>query len=171
MTLRQFTKICDGISEWTGRGVSWLIWPVMGLCVYEVVTRRFFGSPHIWTYDVTNIFYGAHFMILAAYTLLYHGHVSIDLIVMRFSQKTQLILSGMNYLIFFFPFILVILYVGIDSAVDSWKFWEKTSIGMPLITPIMKTLTPATALLLLIQGLSEFAKILFSGLKEKQGNG
>lgn len=165
MAIRRCTEICDRISELTGRWVSWLIWPVMILCVYEIITRRFFNSPHIWTYDVVNIFYGAHFMLLAAYTLLYRGHVAIDLVVIRFSQKTQLIISGLNYLVFFFPFVLIILYVGIDSAVDSWKFWEKTSIGMPLITPFMKTLTPVTALLLLIQGLSEFTRMLFPRAK------
>jgi TRAP-type mannitol/chloroaromatic compound transport system permease small subunit len=165
MAIRKFTKISDSISEWTGRGVSWLIWPVMVLCVYEVITRRFFGSPHIWTYDVTNTFYGAHFMVLAAYTLLYRGHVSVDIVVSRFPPRTQLILSVINYLIFFFPFILVLLYVGTDSAISSWGYWEKTSIGLPLITPIMKTLTPVTALFLLVQGLSEFAKLLFPGTK------
>jgi TRAP-type mannitol/chloroaromatic compound transport system permease small subunit len=165
MSVKRFTKYCDHVSEWTGRGVSLFIWPVMVLCVYEVITRRFFGSPHIWTYEVTNIFYGAHFMLLAAYTLLYRGHVSIDIVVVRFSPKTQLILSVINYIIFFFPFVLVILYVGMDSAVDSWKFWEKTSIGLPLIYPIMKTLPPITALLLLIQGLSEFIKMISPSAK------
>ncbi|MBI5969272.1 MAG: TRAP transporter small permease subunit, partial [Deltaproteobacteria bacterium] len=88
MKKREFTKICDSVSEWTGQGAAWLIWIVMGLCVYEVITRRFFDSPHIWTYEVTNIFYGAHFMILAAYTLLYRGHVSVDIVYVRFSRKT-----------------------------------------------------------------------------------
>jgi TRAP-type mannitol/chloroaromatic compound transport system permease small subunit len=165
MFLRKFTTFCDRISEWTGRGASLLIWPVMVMCVYEVITRRFFGSPHIWSYDVTSIFYAAHFMLLAAYTLLYRGHVAIDLVVIRFSQKTQHILSVVNYLIFFFPFILIVFYVGLDSAIDSWKFREKTMIGLPLIYPIMKTLTPAAALLLLIQGFSDFAKLLFPGVK------
>jgi len=169
MAIRGCTKICDRISELTGRWISWLIWPVMILCVFEIITRRFFNSPHIWTYDVINIFYGTHFMILAAYTLLYRGHVAIDLVVIRFSQRTQLVFSGLNYLIFFFPFVLVILYVGIDSAVDSWRFWEKTTIGMPLITPMMKTLTPVTALLLLIQGLSEFIRILLPGARGEEG--
>lgn len=169
MRIQDVTETCDRISEWTGRGASWLIWPVMVLCVYEVITRRFFGSPHIWSYDVTNIFYAAHFMLLAAFTLLYRGHVAIDLVVIRFSKKIQHILSLINYLVFFFPFILIILYVGLDSAIDSWKFWEKTSIGLPLISPVMKTLTPAAALLLLIQGLSEFAKLLFPSSVKGEG--
>jgi len=166
--MREFTKFCDSISEWSGRATAWLVWPIMGLCVYEVVTRRFFGSPHIWTYEVTNTFYGAHFMILAAYTLLHHGHVSVDIIYLRFSRRRQVIISVMSYLVFFFPFILVLLYVGTDSAISSWGYWERTATGQPLIYPIMKTLTPATALLLLIQGLSEFAKMIFSGAKGEE---
>jgi len=168
MNLRRFTRLCDELSERTGRGVSWLIWIVMGLCVYEIFTRRFFDSPHIWTYEVTNIFYASHFMLLGAYTLLYRGHVSVDLLYVRFSPRTQLISSVVNYLIFFFPLMAVLLYVGIDSAAYSWGNWERTSIGLPLIYPILKTVTPATALLLLLQGLSEFLKMLFSSARGEE---
>jgi TRAP-type mannitol/chloroaromatic compound transport system permease small subunit len=165
MKMREFTKTCDRVSEWSGRGAAWLIWIVMGLCVYEIFTRRFFGSPHIWTYEVTNIFYGTHFMILAAYTLLYRGHVSIDLLYGRLSPRTKVILDIINYLVFFFPFISVLLYVGMDSAISSWGYHERTSIGLPYIYPLLKTVTPAAALLLLIQGLSELAKMLFPAVK------
>jgi len=165
MKIPEFTKTFDRVSEWSGRGAAWLIWIVMGLCVYEIFTRRFFGSPHIWTYEVTNIFYGTHFMILAAYTLFYRGHVSVDIFYVRFSRKTQLTLDIINYLLFFFPFTLVLLYVGMDSAISSWGYHERTSIGLPFIYPILKTVTPATAFLLLIQGLSQLAKMLFPAVK------
>lgn len=161
MTIRKFTNTCDRLSEYTGKAASWLIWIVMGLCVYEIFTRRFFDSPHIWTYEVTDIFYGANFMLLAAYTLLFRGHVSVDILYVRFSRKTQIILDIINYLVFFFPFVLILLYVGLDSAISSWGYHERTSIGLPFIYPILKTVTPATAFLLLIQGLSELAKTLF----------
>ncbi len=168
MSMREFTQFCDRISEWSGRAIAWLVWPIMGLCSYEVVTRRFFGSPHIWTYDVINLFYSFHFMILAAYTLLHQGHVSVDIFYVRFSRRRQAIVSVLSYLVFFFPFILILLYVGMDSAIDSWTQWERTLIGYPLIKPLMKTLTPATALLLFIQGLSEFIKIIFPGAKGEE---
>lgn len=104
-------------------------------------------------------------MILAAYTLLYRGHVSVDIVYVRFSRKTQSTLDIINYLVFFFPFALVLLYVGTDSAISSWAYHERTSIGLPFIYPILKTVTPATAFLLLIQGLSQLAKILFPSVK------
>jgi TRAP-type mannitol/chloroaromatic compound transport system permease small subunit len=168
MKNQSFTKACDRLSEWSGRSVAWLIWIVVGLCVYEIITRRFFNSPHIWTYDVTNIFYGTHFMILAAYTLLYRGHVSVDIFYGRLSPRKQNILNVINYLVFFFPFVLVLLYVGVDSAVYSWSYLERTTSGMPLVYPILKTVTPVAAFLLLVQGLSDLVKML-SPAKEGRG--
>lgn len=167
MRLHGFTKTCDTFSEWTGRTVSWLIWIVMGLCVLEVVSRRVFGSPHIWTVDVTNVFYGAHFMLLAGYALLYRAHVAVDILYVGFSRKAQRVVSAITYLLFFFPFVLVLVYVGMDSALDSWRFQERTTIGLPLIYPILKTVTPVTGLLLLIQGISEFLKTLFPPRQER----
>jgi TRAP-type mannitol/chloroaromatic compound transport system permease small subunit len=160
MKRQVFTKTCDQISEWSGRCVAWLIWVVVGLCVYEIVTRRFFNSPHVWTYDVTSVFYGSHFMLLTAYTLLHRGHVSIDILYSRLLPRTQAILDVVNYLVFFFPFMIVLLYVGMDSAIYSWSYLERTTAGLPLVYPILKTVTPATAFLLLIQGLSDLMKRL-----------
>ena len=168
MKRQTFTNTCDRISEWSGRCVAWLIWVVVGLCVYEIVTRRFFNSPHVWTYDVTSVFYGTHFMVLTAYTLLYRGHVSIDILYGRLRPRTQGILDVVNYLVFFFPFMLVLLYVGMDSAIYSWSYLERTTAGLPLIYPILKSVVPVTAILLLIQGLSDLVKRL---LPEPQREG
>jgi len=115
----------------------------------------------MWTVDVTNVFYGAHFMLLAGYALLYRAHVSVDIFYIFLSRRTQSIISVITYLLFFFPFVLVLLYVGMDSAIDSWRFRERTVIGLPLIYPILKTITPLAAFLLIIQGVSEFLRILF----------
>ncbi len=160
MFIKTLTKFLDGINEWIGQIIAWLIWVVMGLCVFEVVTRRLFNAPNIWTLDVTSLFYATHFMVLAGYTLLHQGHVSVDIIYLRFSPRVQLFLKLFSYLIFFFPFVIVLLYVGFHSAHASWGFRERTSIGLPLITPLIKTITPVTALLLLIQGTSEFIKVI-----------
>jgi TRAP-type mannitol/chloroaromatic compound transport system permease small subunit len=151
-------EFCDGVSEWTGITVSWLVWIVMGLCVFEVVTRRIFNSPHIWSYDVINGFYSVHFMLLGGYTLLKGGHVSIDIFSIRLSSKTQSLLQIITYLIFFFPFFIVFFYVGCKSAFSSWSYFERTAVGLPLIMPIMKTTVPLASLLLLIQGIPELAR-------------
>ena len=162
MFVDKVMRTCDGINEWTGRIVAWSIWIVMGLCVFEVITRRIFNAPHIWSYDVINVFYALHFMLLAGYTLLHQRHVAVDVISVTLSPRAQNVLRIITYLIFFFPFLAVLLYIGAKASISSWSYKERTAIGLPLIYPIIKTITPVTALLLLIQGVSEFLKCLIS---------
>jgi TRAP-type mannitol/chloroaromatic compound transport system permease small subunit len=52
----------------------------------------------------------------------------------------------------------VIFSVGYKSALRSWSDFERTMVGLPYITPIIKTAIPVAAALLLIQGVSEFIK-------------
>lgn len=164
--LQQLMNVCDGINEWTGRTVAWLVWIVMFLCVFEVITRRLFNSPHIWSYDVINVFYAVNFMLLGGYTLLKRGHVSVDIFSTRLSKKLQSLLQIVTYLIFFFPFVVVIFYVGWKTAMVSWMDFERTSIGLPLIVPVMKTAMPVAALLLFIQGIPEVTRSIISFRKE-----
>ena len=167
--IKSFIKYLDNISEWTGRIAIWALCIITGIVVYEVITRRFFHSPHVWTYEIITLFYGFHFMILAAYTLLHHGHVSIDIIYNRLSPKRRAVLDIITYLIFFFPFVVIIFKVGLISATASWANHETTlTARLPIVMPAMKTVTPVTAFLLLIQGFSIFYRRLFFLAKGKE---
>jgi TRAP-type mannitol/chloroaromatic compound transport system permease small subunit len=105
-------------------------------------------------------------MLLGGYTLLKRGHVSVDIVSGRFSIKMQSLLQIITYLIFFFPFVIVLFYVGFKSALSSWTYFERTSIGLPLIVPIMKTTMPVAALLLFIQGIPEVSRSVAAFRKE-----
>lgn len=167
--MRRLLRIFEQISEWTARVAMWGLCIVTGIVVYEVVTRRVFHSPHIWTYEIITLFYGAHFMLLAAYTLLKHGHVAIDIIYNRLQPKTQAILDIITYLIFFFPFLIVLFYVGTSLATASWATSEKTlTARLPVVLPAMKTVTPVTAGLLLIQGFSIFYRRFYYLIKGEE---
>jgi len=156
--LQQVMNFCDAVSEKTGRSVSWLVWIAMAFCVFEVITRRIFNSPHVWSYDLIDGFYSVHFMLLGGYTLLKHGHVSVDIFSGRLSRKIQSILQIITYLIFFFPFVIILFYVGFNTAVASWKLFERTSVGLPFVMPVMKTCLPLAALALFIQGIPEIIR-------------
>ncbi len=160
--MRKILTIIDKISEGTARVAMWGLCIVTGIVVYEVITRRVFHSPHVWTYEIITLFYGAHFMLLAAYTLLKRGHVSIDILYNRMSPKVRTILDIITYIIFFFPFVIVLFYVGASLAASSWATNEKTlTARLPIVLPVMKTITPVTAFLLLMQGFSLFSRRIF----------
>ena len=167
--MRTILKIIDSISEWTGRIAIWTVCIISGIVVYEVVTRRVFGSPHVWTYEVITLFFGFHFMILAAYALLHRAHVSIDLIYNHMRPKWRAALDVITYLVFFFPFVIVLFKVGWENAAASWAVMETTlTARLPIVMPSMKTITPLTAFLLLIQGFAIFYRRLYFLIKGEE---
>ncbi len=156
--LQKILRFIDGISEWSGRIFIWLIVPLTCLIVYEVVSRYFFRAPHIWAPEVTLFLFGPHFMLVAAYTLLHHGHVRIDLIYNRFSARVRGSLDVFTYLIFFFPFCTVILWEGWIYAATSWAQHETSGSAALPVVPYVKMVIPVTAALLLLQGAANFIR-------------
>jgi TRAP-type mannitol/chloroaromatic compound transport system permease small subunit len=168
MKLNTFLKGCDRLSEWSGRIFVWLIIPLTVVVVFEVISRRVFNAPHIWATEVTNYLYGPHFMLVAAYTLLYKSHVSIDIIYGRFSPRTRGILDIFTYLVFFFPFCIIVFYQGIIFAQTSWSIGETSESAALRIVPLVKTVIPITFGLILIQGLANFIRSIMLAVRGKE---
>jgi TRAP-type mannitol/chloroaromatic compound transport system permease small subunit len=167
MQLERILRGIDRISEWTGKTAIWLIIPLTLVVAYEVISRRIFNAPHIWATEVTAYFYGPHFMLVAAYTLLSKGHVSIDLLFNRLSYRAQGILETINYLIFFFPFCGLLFYHGTLFAQTSWAQHETSGSAALPVVPEIKTVIPLTFALLLLQGLANFIRSLILAIRGK----
>jgi TRAP-type mannitol/chloroaromatic compound transport system permease small subunit len=59
----KYARLIDNISEWAGRLVSYLVYPLIGGVMYEVMVRYIFNAPTQWAYDVTYMLYGTIFML------------------------------------------------------------------------------------------------------------
>ncbi len=168
MQLKTFTNGLDTVSEWTGRIFVWLIIPLTAVVVYEVIATKFFNSPHIWAPEVIAYLYGPYFMLVAAYTLLYRGHVSIDIIYLKFSPRVRGILDCFTYLIFFFPFCIIIFYQGSVYTEMSFAMKETSASAELPIVPYIKAVIPITFVLLMIQGLSNLLKSIVQAIKGRE---
>jgi TRAP-type mannitol/chloroaromatic compound transport system permease small subunit len=158
--LKRFLRIIDTISEWTGRIFNWTVAVIILLVVLEVILRRVFNRPTIWSFEVTIQLYALYFMILAGYALLHKSHVAVDIIYVKCSMRTRAILDVISYMIFFFPFLTVVLYKGIFYAANSWQMDERSwSVFAPPLYPI-KSIIPLMAFLLIIQGIAVFIRQL-----------
>jgi len=96
-----------------------------------------------------------------ARTLYHKRHVRIDILTQRLSPRAQIILDSLLYLGLFFPFLVVVLVVGIDFTVTAWSTSEQTPFAWRVPTYPFKTLVPLMALLLIIQGIADFTKNVF----------
>ncbi len=164
--LLKTVKSIDKISIWSGKAAAWLIFPLVFGLTYEVISRYAFKTPTIWAYDLAYMLYGGLFMLGAAFTLYNKGHIRTDIFYDKWSSKRQGWIDAILYLFFFFPGMIFFLIAGLNEALHSWSLFEKSEAGAwrPPVYPF-KTVIPLTALLLLIQGVSEFLKSVYAAVK------
>ena len=155
--------VIDTFTDWWGRIVCWLIVPMVLGLTYEVVARYVFQAPTIWAFDMTYMLYGSLFMLGAAYALLKGGHIRTDMLYEKYSERTKGYVDAIAYLGFFFPGMLLLFFASIDEAWHAWSIMERSeqTAWRPILAPF-KTVVPLTALLLLVQGVSEVLKALWA---------
>jgi TRAP-type mannitol/chloroaromatic compound transport system permease small subunit len=166
--LKKILKGIEWFIEWTGKIVCWLLMALMGLAVFEVITRRFLGSPTIWTFELSGFLLATLTMLSLAYTQLHYGHVNIDFIHDRLSRRGRAIID----IITFFPFLLlycaIFLYFGTKFAADSWAIREAAPTSWnPIIYPV-KTVIPVGAALLLLIGVVQLIRNIFIAVKGEE---
>jgi len=157
--LSRLLSIIDTISEKTGRAVSMIAVPMIVALIYEVVARYVFHRPTIWSYDITYMIYGAHFLLGAAYTLRVKGHIRIDLVYMKFPLRGRAFIDVAGYLFIFFPVMVILLISSIDMAKDAYEIKEVSQFTpwQPILWPF-KSLMGVGFFLLLLQGIAEFIR-------------
>ena len=110
--------------KWMASSITKLIYLVNGLVIclldniplifamtYEVLARKLFTAPTMWAYDMSRFMYGALFMLGAGYALSKGVHIRADFLYRNFKTKTQGRIDFWLYLLFYFPGLIVFLYM------------------------------------------------------------
>jgi len=161
------TKI-DLFSKWTGNIVCWITIPLIFTMVYEVFARKLFTAPTMWAYDMSRFLYGALFMLGAGYALSKGVHIRADFLYRNFKVKTQGLIDFALYIIFYFPGLIVFLYMTTGFLQESIMRGERgmDTTWMPYMWPI-KTCLWLGIIFLLVQGVSELFKSYYAMTKGK----
>lgn len=156
----------DRIAIWSGWLFCWLAIPLVFGLTYEVLARYAFHAPTVWAFDVTYMLYGSHFMLGAAYTLYKGGHIRTDVFYQNWSIRTRGTVDAVLYLFFFFPGMAFFFWMGLQEALHSIDIREVSdqSPWRPPLYPF-KTVIPIAAVLVIVQGISEFLKAAYAAVK------
>ncbi len=162
----------DKFSKLTGNIVCWITMPLILGMVYEVLARKFFLAPTIWAYDISRFLYGALFMLGAGYALSKGVHIRADFLYRNFKVKAQGVVDFTLYLLFYFPGLLVFLYMTTGFLQESIMRGERgmDTTWMPYMWPI-KTCLWLGIVFLLVQGVSELFKSYYAATKGKWPGG
>ena len=152
----------DKLNNWIGKLTCFMLLPVIGAMVYEVVARKLFVAPTDWAYDTSRMFAGAMFMLGAGYALMRGVHIRADFLFRNWKPQTQAWVDLVLYLLFYFPAMLFFFKVSTDYTIKAWVTWERT-MDTSLMAPLApaRTAMPLGALFLMLQGIAEMLRCAY----------
>ena len=158
--LLALSRLIDGLNVTVGRLVSWVILMVVIVSATNAVFRKAFDmSSNAWL-ELHWYMFGAIFLLSAGYTLLRNGHVRVDILNNKLSERKQVGIDIFGILILFLPVCVYILYLSIPQAIESYVLHETSSNAGGLIRWPVKALIPLGFFLLSLAGVSHLIKCI-----------
>jgi TRAP-type mannitol/chloroaromatic compound transport system permease small subunit len=152
------SKSIDALNERIGLGISWALLAAVLICAGNALVRYSLNiSSNAWL-EIQWYLFGAIFLLASSYTLKRNEHVRIDVVVGRFSKRTQVWIDVFGFVLFLLPATLLILYFAVPYAMESIRSQEMSSNAGGLIVWPAKLLIPIGFLMLSLQGISELIK-------------
>lgn len=156
--ISRFLKVQDGISEFLGKAISWLVLVMMGVLVYEITARYLLNSPTEWAHESTTMLYGTFCVLAGVYTHKHYGHVRSEVVYHLFPLRGRAfldVITGLFGLVIFGIFFVVVF----EFAADSWAAGERSSKSTwaPIIYPF-KTVLPIAVALMWLQSLANLIR-------------
>jgi TRAP-type mannitol/chloroaromatic compound transport system permease small subunit len=159
--LERLARYLSAISEWIGRGISWLTL-FMVLTTFGIVVLRYgFGIGSIAAQEAVIYMHALVFLLGAAYTLKHDGHVRVDIFYRDMSKRRRAWVDLLGTVFLLIPVCVFILWTSWEYVAASWALREgsRETSGLPGVY-LLKTAIPLMAVLLLLQGLALGARAL-----------
>jgi TRAP-type mannitol/chloroaromatic compound transport system permease small subunit len=147
----------DKLNELIASIISWALLAAILICTGNSLMLYFFKySTNAWT-DIQWYLYAAVFLLASANTLKRDEHVRIDVIVGKYSKRTQVWIDLFGYVFFLLPFCVLLVYYGAAYTYDGMLSGEIRNVGGLPAWPAM-LLIPIAFALLILQAVSEIIK-------------
>ena len=152
-------RCIDRLSGFSGVVIAWVVFPLILATCFEVFSRYLLNAPTIWAFELGYMAMGTHALIGAAYTLREGGHIRIDVLYSRFSDKAKAVVDTGGYLFLFLPVVCCVSWGLWDYWVEAYidNFHSGQSAWNPVIWPFRLAFFLGYFLLAL-QGVAELVR-------------
>ena len=164
--IRIFVRSVDATNRVVGKVTMYLVFVMIGLLLYEPISRTIFDKPLIWSMEMSQFTMAAYWLLGGGYSMMLKGHVRMDLLYGRWSEKKKATVDAFTclFLIFYLVFLLYGAYSSIEYAVMYGQ--KNRSAWAPYMAPI-KIIMGTGVLLMLLQTVATFFKDLAKVRGEK----
>ncbi|HRD98410.1 MAG TPA: TRAP transporter small permease subunit [Rubrivivax sp.] len=156
--LLSLSRAIDAMTEFIGRWVSWLVLIAVVISATNAIVRKAFDMSSNAFLEIQWYLFAAIFLLAAGYTMLRQEHVRIDVILGRFSKRTQIKVEAVCIVLFLMPFCWKVVTLVWPLLVNAFVSGEMSSNAGGLIRWPVYALVPVGFTLLAIQGVSELIK-------------
>ena len=166
--MRKALKTIDRINNWIGEQLKYVtLFLILVVCA-EVMMRYVFNHPtsqlpviQTWT---GTLLYSFAF----GYVMLLKGHVRVDVLYGRFSDRTKAIVDIILWFVFFLPAIGYLTYTSFNWAVYAWRTHEKSMMTYwyPPLAPV-RTILCAGLVLFFLQGLATLIRDVYYAVRSQ----
>ena len=182
---KPITAYIDLLNDFAGKALCLLMVPLIGVVVFEVISRNAFGimasydwddtaralglGPTLFAYDISRMIAGVLFMGAAGYGLMRGVHIRADFLYRNWSNKTQATVDAVLYMVFFIPSMLFFTII----AAQYWELAFRTgetafdSPWEPILWPARLAM-PVGGLLLMLQGFPELFRAFHKMGKQRE---
>ncbi len=145
-------RVADGV----GKAAAWLALLLVLVTFAVVVLRYLFNVGWIAMQESILYLHASLFLLGAAYTLRKDGHVRVDIFYRGFSTRRKALVDLLGSMFLLLPVCTFLLWISWDYVASAWSLRESSpeAGGLPFVY-LLKTLIPVSALLLILQGLSQ----------------
>ena len=169
--MKVINAICKGIdkvNDILGQVFSVLSLGILAVIIIEVVLRRLFNSPQIWTQDLIVMLFAAYIILISAYGFQKKAFVAVDVVFAMLPKLVQHILHVVTYVCFLVPFVFWMLP-------KTWAFFLKAYTTKELTYSVwaaptwpVKLCFFVGMLLLAVQSVSEILKEIVAAVETVQ---
>ena len=164
--VRSFVHAVDKMNTFIGKITMYMVFLMIAILLYEPIARNLFGISSIWAVEMAQFTMAAYYLLGGGFSMLLKGHVRMDLLYGRWSNKKKATVDAITclFLIFYLIFLLVGAYSSIEYAVMYGQ--RNRSAWAPYMAPI-KIIMGTGVLLMLLQAIATFFKDLAMARGEK----
>jgi TRAP-type mannitol/chloroaromatic compound transport system permease small subunit len=156
--LLQLSRLIDRISEFIGRWLAWLVLIMVLISAANATYRKAFSDSSNAFLEIQWYLFAAVFLVGAGYTLLRQEHVRIDVILGRFTRRTQVKVEIFGIVAFLMPLVFSVVHEVWPLVVQAFHSGEMSENAGGLVRWPVYAMVPIGFTLLGLQGLSELIK-------------
>ena len=154
-----YVRVVDYFSTKFGRAAMYLIFLMIAVLLFDVITRNVIRIPMSWCVEMAQFTLAAYYIMGGAYSMQLETHVRMDLVYDKLSARGKARMDSFTA-IFLVIYLVVLLIGSISSTIYAFETDQRLfSMWNPSVIPI-KMIMVFGIVLMLLQAISTFFKDL-----------